>query len=413
MKIAFKVDRIGFYRLFAPLMDEALRSGHDVVALHRDMSTDRGGLKAYQWADPKAIPSLQFGAPTVVQYRDAGELVGHARGVDALVTIWAWSEAEACAALSGSGVAWVALQESHEFHVFGPEMLLRPDRMCLFSEWWIDLIARYYPDVSCSRWRETLVSSGWPQLDSFGLVDPDHVARRLGAESKPIVTLASYKQHRDDPWEQLVFRSATPLTATLRTLAHGRFDLLPAARRGPRYVSFVRALRAFADRNSATLISKSRGKDEPPSEEIRLVDRAIGDGGYYPATVVELARASEVIVSFLSTVTLEAVYGGAMSLCPIPPPESAWLRDPRSLRFRQLLGYREPGSLWNFPGVVLQRSVDEFIEDLPVTDLRSLRTDPRARAAYVETFLGGETRHATRTLEAILDTVERKRSTKA
>jgi hypothetical protein len=412
VRIGFKVDRIGYYRLFSPLIEAALARGDAVIALHRDHPIDRTGPKAYQWADPDRVPQFRSGTARIVQYRDEGDLVrcSQSEAIEALVTIWAWSEAEGCAALRDAGVTWIALQESHEFHVFPAAMLLRPDRVCLFSEWWVDVVARYYGEVPLSRWREQLAATGWPELDTFRLVDRDDVRHRLGSGGRPIVALASYKQHSDDPWEQLVFRSGGRVSALARVAARGRLDLVPAALSGLTYAAFLRALRSSCDRAGAILVSKSRGKDRPPRDELHLADTALGDEGVYPATVVELAAVARVFVSFLSTVTLEAVFGGGVSLCPMPPEASSWLRSPASRRFRELLGYRRPGTLWNYPGVVEQRGIADLLVDLRRSGITELTADPRARAAYVETFLGGEHGHSARTLAAVDEAVEFKRS---
>lgn len=412
MKVAFKVDRIGYYRLFAPLIDHALSCGADVVLLHRDAPDDRSGPKAYQWADPAKVPAFRSGSPAVLQYRSEGELVDVAgrAAPDALVTIWAWSEAAACEALRDRGVTWAALQESHEFHVFPVDMLLRPDVTCMFSEWWIDLVERYY-GVARDRLRSRLVATGWPELDALAAVDRAGFRARHGiAADAPVVTLASYKQHADDPWEQLVFRSGSRATAALRALSRGRFGYLRSARAGILYVELLRAVRAFCDRNGAVFVSKSRGKDRPPHEELRLADIALQDEAYYPATILELSAVSDVVVSFLSTATLEAVYAGALSVCPMPPEESEWLRAPASVRFRELLGYRRPGSIWNAPGVVEQIGVPEMIRGLGAMRLADLRPDPEARRAYVARYLHAQdAEHSARTWRAIAEAVERKR----
>lgn len=412
MKVAFKVDRIGYYRLFAPLIDHAMGQGATVLLLHRDAPGDRTGLKAYQWADPAKVPAFKAGTPRVLQYRSERELVELAERErpDALVTIWAWSEAAACEAIRDRGVTWAALQESHEFHVFPIEMLLRPDVMCMFSEWWIELVEQYYADAPRDRIRARLVATGWPELDALSLVDRSAFrSRHHISENAPLVTLASYKQHADDPWEQLVFRSGSRATAIARALSRGRFGYLRSAREGILYVELLRAVRSFCDRNGALFVSKSRGKDRPPPEELRLADVALQDEGYYPATILELAAVSDVVISFLSTATLEAVYAGALSICPMPPQESEWLRAPASARFRELLAYRQPGSIWNSPGVVRQIGVEELIRDLPGMTLSVLRPDQPGRHAYIERFMAADDAgHSARTWQAIRDALARK-----
>lgn len=412
LTVAFKVDRIGFYRLFGPLVDEALRSGARVILLHRDLSADRVGTKAYQWADPALVPAFLHGRAEVVQWRGDRELVEVCvrERVDALVTIWTYFDPAPCEALRDSGVTWVALQESHEFHLFPVEMLLRPDLMCMFSEWWIDLVEAYYPGADRGRIRATLRATGWPELDAFDLVSRTAVRERLGLGERPVVTLATYKQHADDVWERLVFRSSGTAAALARTLVRGRADLIGPALRGITYDRLLRAVRRACDRAGAAFVSKARGKDRPPALERELAGVALMDTSYYPATVVELAAITQVFVNFLSTATLEAVFGGAAVVCPMPPAISGWMRSPASARFRELIGWRAPGSLWSFPGVVEQLPIEAFIESFPDRAIDAMRPSEAARAAYVDRFLGGPGPHAPRTWGAIVEVTERRRA---
>lgn len=415
MKVAFKVDRIGYYRLYGALIEEAFRAGADVVALHRDLPTDRRGDKAYQWADPAAVPAFAGGAPLVEQWRSEAELVAVARrhAVDAMVTSWSWSDPAPCATLRDEGIAWIALQDAFDFHPFPAEALLAPDVTCFFSEWWLELVERYYPDAPRDRLRARLAATGWPQLDTYALVDRAAVRARWGIGERPVVALATYKFHADDPWEQLVFRAGSRPEAVARALLGRRPDLVRAAREGPTYAELIRALGAFRDREGAVLVSKSRIKDRPPRVEQRAADVELVDTSYHPATIVELTAIADILVSFLSTTTLEAVFGGAYAICPLPREESAWLHSRHYRRFRELAGFREAGSFWNYPGVVWQVGVAELIRELPSMRLGELRADATARARYVETFLGGASGHAARTWRTLSAIVDRRRTTRA
>lgn len=411
MKIAFKVDRIGFYRLYAPLIDEALRRGDHVLLLHRDSPRDRQGVKAYQWADPAAVPGFLHGQPEVSQFADGATFYAICRrqGVDAIVTLWTYGDTAVCEQLRDEGVAWIALQHAHEFHVFPPEMVLRADLLCVFSEWWIELVERYFAEVPKWRFRERIRATGWPQLDTISLVDKAAVRKRLGVpDGAPVVTLATYKQHGYDDWEQLVFRSGDRLTAGARVLLHAKIGLLRTLR-GVLYADMLRSIRSFCDRNGAFFLSKARGKDRPPDLELKLADAAALDERYYPATIMEVSAVSDVSIGFFSTSTLEAVFGGAYSICPVPPRESAWLNEPTTARFRELARDGSGRSLWEFPGVVDQRPLDDFVRMFPQARIADLRPDARARLEYVDRFLGGPADHARRTWEAMAMTVEAKR----
>jgi hypothetical protein len=397
------------------LIDEALRQGDRVLLLHRDSPSDHWGEKAYQWADPAAVPRFLHGQPDASQFTDAASFytICQAQGVDAIVTLWTYGDTAVCEQLRDEGVAWIALQHAHEFHVFPAEMVLRADVLCMFSEWWIELVERYFPDVPRARSREHIRATGWPQLDSMSLVDRAAVRKRLGVpDGAPIVTLATYKQHAYDAWEQLVFRSRDRLVAGARVLLHGRPRLLGTVRSGVLYADLLRSIRSFCDRNGAFFLSKARGKDRPPELELKLADASALDESYYPATIMEVVAVTDVSIGFFSTSTLESVFAGAYSLCPVPPRESAWLNEPMSARFRELARDEVGRSLWDYPGLVEQRTFDDFVWALPHARLADMRPDSRARQEYIDRFLGGSADHARRTWEAVAMTVERKRATR-
>lgn len=412
MKVGFRVDRIGYYRYFGRLVERALEAGADVVLLHRDLPTDRVGWKAYQWADPRLMPTFRAGTPRVVQWPDENSLVAiaEAERLDAIVTVWAASEHAAMTFLRGRGVAWVALQDAFDFHPYTVEMLLRPDVTCVYSAYWVDLIRHYYGDDP--RLDGKLQPTGWPELDWFAAVDRAAIRWRLGIpEGVRVVTIATYKHHLNDPWEQVVFRPESFIGAAARAVRHRRPDLLRERVRGVTYASLLRAVRVFCDRNGAVLLSKARGKDAPPRIERQLADRCLIDMSHHPPTIVEVAAITDVWISFLSASTLEAVCGGAYNLSPLPSAISYWLNDPWRAPFRALVGYRTPGSIWNYPGVVGQPTIAELIEELPTERLSRFQVDQAARREYVSRFLGGEPGdHSRRTWDAIMTVVAERRA---
>lgn len=417
MRIAFKVDRIGFYRMFAPLIEECLRRGEQVVLLHRDTVADRTGTKRDQYADPRSVPAFASGMPAVRQWDTDRALydVASAEHIDALVTLMPFFEPAPCYALAQKGVAWISLQEAFEFHHFPVELLLRPDAVCMFSEWWIDLVERRFPEAPAALIRQRLIAVGWPELDAFAEVDRAAARDHWGIpRDVPVVTLGSYKYHAQDPWELVVFRPSTRLGAMTRALRLGRVDLLASRAHEVSYDDALRAIRSFCDRNGAVLVSKSRQKDHPPSLERRLADVSLVDRTFHPPTIVELCAISDVFVNFISTVVLEAVFGGATAISPVPPARSWWFAQSSWPMFAELIGFEQPGSLWNFPGVALQLPLVEIVRSLPSMRLGELRADPVRRKAYVEKFLFAlDGSHSRRTFDVIAATVERKRTGRA
>lgn len=410
LKVGFRVDRIGYYRLFGALIDAAGLDGAETHLLHRDIPADRVGPKAYQWADPSKVPVFQHARWQVHQWSTDTELYETARDLrlDAIVTIWSTWERAPMISLQRDGVTWVALQDALDFHAYPASALLAPDAVFVFSDYWIDLIERSYSaEVSPASVRAKVVATGWPELESYRTLDRRASRARLGVPADaPVVTLATYRPHRSDPWEQIVFRSPNVLVSAARALRKRRLDLLARRFREPTYSTLLRSLRRFCDRDQAILISKHRPKDEPPALERALADIAPTDFTHYPATIIDVAAISRIFIAFLSASTLEAVYGGAYCICPLPPDDSHWLNDAVVERTRRLARYRDEGSLWNFPGVVQQMPIREFVDLLRTATPRDFRLDARRRSAYVERFLGDENSSpATRSWERLREIV--------
>lgn len=409
MKVGFKVDRIGYYRMFGPLIETALREGASVVLLHRDLPTDRIGEKSYQYAEPSAVPVFgEDGRPPVRQWASETELVDRTTDLDALVTLMGWQEWRACEAIRDRGAAWISLQEAFEFPYFPIEMLLRPDRTCMFSSWWVDLVGRTFPATPGEAIRARLVATGWPELDIFHRIGQRAARTELGLDpSRPVVALGTYKFHADDAWEQVVFRRSGFVDGILRGARRGRLDLITQMRSQATYADVLRAVRRFCDRNGAQFLSKSRLKDRPPELETQLADVAVADQTVYPPTIAQAATAADVFISFASTVALESVYAGCFALCP--RPASSWLDWPRLAAFRSAL-VDDDGSIWNYPGVAMEVSMERFVALMDSADLSVFRSDAQARDRYLRKYVTEHgSGHANRVWSVLEEAVSQRR----
>ena len=108
MKIAFLVQRANFYRLYAPIVDEALRQGWDVECWH-DYSQARHGQKGYNFPGVESAPRFVSGTPRFRTYQALPELRGLQNSTDAVVSL---SPRPFEPDASRSSVTWFMLQHA-------------------------------------------------------------------------------------------------------------------------------------------------------------------------------------------------------------------------------------------------------------------------------------------------------------
>ena len=86
MRLAFLVQRANFYRLYAPIVDEALRQDWDVECWH-DYSQARHGQKGYNFPAVESAPRFASGTPTFRTYQGLPDLRVLQDSTDAVVSL--------------------------------------------------------------------------------------------------------------------------------------------------------------------------------------------------------------------------------------------------------------------------------------------------------------------------------------
>ncbi len=385
MRIAFLVQRANFYRLYAPVVDEALRQGWEVECWH-DYSHPRGGQKGYNFPAVESAPAFIHGTPRFRTYHGSQEMRGWLRqdSTDAVVSLSPRSDEPGHDSVSSSA-KWFMLQHAlSNFVAYGCEGFLASDGVGLYSDHWTELGLEYFREKQLVRHgddtekeiQRKALAVGFPEMEAAKLVDPGEVRRRLGVPvDRPVVVLLPYgygfglssfrathgHQERRSRWREL-------------SGVVGQYwnDL-----------NVVKAVRAFCDRNGAYLIVKSRLKRRPPVYTRALADTHLYDESIYPATILEVLSIASLCIGFYSTTVHEAIYLGIPCLC-IRPAD----RDVRGDRALQRVFMDRSKSSFEFPGVSVVLEAPEVITDLPRKGLDDFAMDAQARAAYVERFLG-------------------------
>lgn len=384
MRIAFLIKRANFYRLCAPVVDEALRQAWKVECWH-DYGQPRKGQKGYNFPAVESAPSFVHGKPAFRTYYGSTELrcLLRQNSTDAVVSLTPPSY-ELGGERRVSSAKWFMLQHAmSNFIAYGCEGFLSSDGVGLYSSYWTELALEYFREKqlvpageqTAQQIERKAVAVGFPEMEASKLVDPGEVRRRLGIPAgKPVVVFLPYSYgfgfssfrfaHPDQQrsrWDQLHY-----------TLQQFWSD-----------VNVVKAVRAFCDRNGAHLVVKARLKRPTPIYTKALADTHVYDKSAYPATILEVLSIARLCIGFYSTTVHEAAYLGIPYLCIRPT-----YRDVRGDRALQRVFMDRSHSSFDFPGVSVVLEVPEVIKKLPYESLAEFQMDAQARAAYVEKFLG-------------------------
>ncbi len=384
MRIAFLIKRANFYRLFAPVVDEALRQGWEVECWH-DYNQPKDGQKGYNFPAVESAPTFVRGKPRFRAYHGSKELrcLLQQNSTDAVVSLTP-SSCEVGDESVSSSAKWFMLQHAlSNFIAYGCEGFLSSDGVGLYSNYWTELGLEYFREKQLTRpgdqteqqIKKRALAVGFPEMEAAQLVDPGEVRYRLSIPTdRPVVVLLPYSYGLG----LSSFRSPHihQQPSRWKQLSH-------VLRQCWTNVNVVKAVRAFCDRNGAHLIVKSRLKRPTPIYTKTLADTHVYDESVYPATILEVLSIASLCIGFYSTTVHEAVSLGIPYLC-IRPAD----KDVRGDRALQRIFMDRSKSSFDFPGVSVVLEVPEVIKMLPRKSLADFQMDAQARAAYVERFLG-------------------------
>jgi hypothetical protein len=405
MRVAILILRKNYYRLLAPVVEEALRRGWQVDCWH-DWSHPRRGGKASEFPDADATPSFRAGAPRVRRFNGAVDLAQQLAtdAPDALISL----DPPDPRLRSACVARWVWLQYSTDI-VYDPTVrgFVDADAIATYSGHWSEVLdTRYGGSVAGPpALRDKLVAVGVPELDAVRDIDPAEVRARLGIEpGRPVVLYLPFPL-RSNPatfWLRHVYAPRTRVSQALHVSLGRRPEYWPHVRRGWNDRCLVQAVRAFCNRNGAALVTKARHKDPVPGYARRLADHVVYDPSVYPATILELLRIASLCIHFYSTATFEAAYCGVPALCLAPDAVDMGLPD----HIHDLVHNGKPGGIYNWQGVAYWQPLREAFDGLGDWRLEDFPLVTRARRQYVEQYLGfDDGRSAGRLLDLVGRTV--------
>ena len=416
MKILFPLYRFNWYRTVAPIVDEALRRGHEVVCLHNES----GGNFASNRPETSLLPRWSYGQPAYEAYRSEQELWAKVSGTDADLVVSIdlpldeWIER---AEWTRRRFAYLTVATTDTLRrLWSPAMLAATDAVAVRSEWEREAcvldhttdyrpclercaalgrdgeryrplmeprVGREWPEGLAEEFRAKTIVAGYPLLDGISLIDREEVFRRRGLEEdRPVIGLWStptlgrgFYGH----WDR-VFAQPDPLRFRYRALRG--YGLRGLTQPYCNEATVLRAIRTFADRHGAQLVVKLRhyqGPDE--SLFTRYADAVVTEDSYYPHSALELAAIADLMIGFHTVGMPEAVYAGAPVLNLTIPGFRPELHA-RTMHFFD--------GMFSADGVVRRWAAEKVVRWLADARLEDFRVDPGARQAYLRQFAGPE-----------------------
>ncbi|MEM6883890.1 MAG: hypothetical protein AAF571_02585 [Verrucomicrobiota bacterium] len=319
---------MNFYRLLAPVIEEALRRGWHVECWH-DVSGERQHSQK-ECPQVEAIPTFKNGEPEVLDYENGPEglqgLLDSGRA-DVAVTL-------VCQFLEDHQKDWqrvsatrVALLEPTPADWFGnishPSHLKKVDLYGLTNEYWREhdifmlhqCKSHLFGADEEAELRKKIKLVGWPQSDQFQLIDKDSVRSAWGIPDNKKV--CAYLNYPIVPMDYSVngrffHESGKKKRCELAWKHDTGWRGLWEALAGYSLEDILIELRAFCDRENMFVIGKHRNRDDMLPCEKDFVDHWVTDETLYPHTICQLMSIADISFGWLSMGVRESIRAG----CP-------------------------------------------------------------------------------------------------
>ena len=409
MKIGFIVQRINYYKFFAPIIDEGLLRGHKIYCLHNYASA-RDGLKGYNFPYLNNTPSFLYGSKNVLPFDSSGHLAQllSTHEIDYVISL------ETPDQIFSNGqrpenTNWALIQHGADvFDLNTPETLLNVDLFFCWSNEWVHMGEEFY-NIKCpeqiedglfEQVKSKIRIVGFPQLDLTKMIQTDKVRHELGlGEKRPIILYlplprnAPYRNY----WETDIFPKSR----------HRQFITICRQRRWKFLKHWwnkwndhelVDSIREFADINDAYLIVKARRKNPIQDYLADKADLCMYDESDYPATILKLLMVSDLVISFYNSFTaLEAAWCNVPFISFIPIDQnfhdvSDWMKDQINQNNREakatIFNGDHLGSIHNCDGVTQRMEIPDVIDNLGSMHLSGFTMDQQSRVSFIKKYLG-------------------------
>ena len=376
MKICFLIFRNTYFRIVSPIIDTALKSGHEVFCFH-DYSQPKTGSKGYQFPALEQVPSFSSGKPVCLSFESSQDFIEKAvsNGIVAVVSVDFWdSYLDLRKQLKEKGIFWFSLQNGFDTAVNSGKFLSGPDKFFFYSLEWFDWMADFLktPNLQKELGDKAEVVGFW-LAEQKKIIDPVGVRTKWGIPfDKKIVLLLPFPfgSSKKSFWTHCVF--------------------------GTRFLSrendfeAVKSIRKFCDKNNAFFLVKCRQKDPAKKYLTRIADKVLYDEGFYPSTIMECFSIANICFNFYSTCAIESAALGVPNVC-IAPDVKKW-QDINNAFWESIL--RKEKDFFDTPGVSYLQTVSEIIKNLPQKSFSDFSFSAEKQAQYLQKYAMGETQNA-------------------
>lgn len=414
IKIGFLVHRKAYYKHFGPLIDEALRRGHQVFCFHDYAKIRQQGKKAYQFASLDKLPRFSFGKPAALAFNGHHELIEKVKKnkVQVLVSLcFPVSYVELRRSLSEAGIFFATLQSVGD-SLIDAELWTCPDAYLVYSLFWVDLaveyllkrkiIAPHEKEASQRRLREKSVVVGFTELEQRKMLEREQLKKDWGIpQDKKVVLLLpfTFNSSGDRFWRPFVYGNNNLFVQLILVLFYPvLYPLLAKRRPGLRQwlaffrqvfkrendIALMRALKKFCQKNNAYFLVKARKKDPVKPYLAELADKVLYDEEFYPATIIKCLRIADLCCNFYSSAGMEASLMGVPNVC-IAPTFRDWA-DVQHPLWEVL--FSKAKDLHDFPGVSYKLSISEAIRAFSEKTLADFPLDKEKQKKHVKKYVG-------------------------
>jgi hypothetical protein len=398
--LAFIIVRMNWYRHLGPVIQEALNRGWRVECWHDLSQQNKLPNPDVPYCD--RIPQFSNGRPRVralMRNQEIWDLMAN-KAVDIIVNCVPAPRLEKYPDMSGRKRSmYVCLDANMEWQCYLKD---EPQLRCLDmigskTPFWTQKtfeLMRALPNVLHSSEVEQQLSSrtehiGWPEIDQMVHMDRVEIRKRYGLpQDKPVVVCLNWVDMSSISLDLAWFQCES-----LRQKIHAAWRYRTDWRRYAKIWGSVSitdvtdVIRSFCDNNGAWLVMKNRYRDPLALAEQRVADQVICDASYYPHTMVELMKAADFCISYMSFGVREAAACRIPSVVLDVAGLSAWPSF-GEIGESIYLKFLEEGSFFNFPGVVSALSGDTIESKLSTAALGDFCGTSMDFDAYFDKFIG-------------------------
>lgn len=346
MNIGFIIERNVYFKTFGPVIEEAIKKGHQVFCLH-NYSQPRGGSKGYQFPDISQAPKFQNGQVVSLEYKTGDELIERVlqNNVHVVVSLdFIETQLLIKNKLKEKGVFWVSLQSGFDSLALCRDFLQYPDRFFIFPR------------------------DGFWVADKSNIPDKNEIKKDWGIpQDKKVVLLFPFPfgSSKKTFWTKYIY-------GTRFFSKENDFEV-------------TKAIKKFCDNNNGFLLVKCRKKDPAKRYLAKMADKVLFDEEFYPSTTLKCFAVADIFFSFYSTGVMESAIMGVSNVC-ISPDEKDWV-DLQNPLFQAI---SEEKKIFHWPGVSYGQTVLEIIKNLEQKKISDFPFDKQEQAKYLQKFVNGK-----------------------